>query len=74
MNESNDQNVPDKKRSKYHNRLPTDDDISLSVSSKFSNNLKEKFLNHKWKHNLSLKFLHEVTNKKLEYLSIDSKQ
>ena len=34
-NESDNETVPEKKRGKYHSSLLTDDDRSLSVSSKF---------------------------------------
>ena len=52
----------------------TGGDISLSVSRKFSDNLKENFLNHKQKHNVSLKLWHEVNTKKLDYFLVDNKQ
>ena len=65
---------PDFKSGKYHNSLLTDDDKSLSVSRNFSNNFKEKFPNHKRKHNMSLKLWHEVNTKKLEYFLVDNKQ
>ena len=56
--EFNIETVPEKKRGKYIRSLPADDDRSLSVSRKFYNNLKENFLNHKRKHNVSLKLWH----------------
>ena len=39
LNESNNENVPDKKRGKYHNILLTDDDRSLSISRNITRNL-----------------------------------
>ena len=46
----------------------------MSVSRNFSNNFKEKFPNHKRKHNMSLKLWHEVNTKELEYFLVDNKQ
>ena len=63
-----------KKCGKYLSSLPTDDDRSLSVSKRFSKNLKEKFLNYKRKHIASLKLWHEVNTKKIEYFMVDNKQ
>ena len=63
-----------KQRGKYLSSLPTDDDISLSVSRKFSKKLKYTLSNHKRKHNMSIKLWHEVNTKKLEYFMVDNKQ
>ena len=43
-----------KKNTKYFSSLLTDDDKGLSVSKKFSKFFKEKLLNQKQKHDVSL--------------------
>ena len=63
-----------KQRGKYLSSLPTDDDISLSVSRKFSKKFKENFPNHKRKHNVIINLWHEVNTKTLEYFMVDKKQ
>ena len=63
-----------KKRGKYHNILLSDNDISLIVSGNFSENFKDKFMNHKRKHNVGLKFWHKLNTKKLQYFLFDNKQ
>ena len=73
-NESNNEEVPDKKHSKFHNGFFTYDDRSLSISRKSSKSLKKAVTNHKQKHNVSLKFWHEVNTKKLDYVLVDNKQ
>ena len=73
-NESGNETVPDKKCVNYHSSFLTGDDISLSVSRNFSNNSKENLLNHKRKHNVSLKLWHELNTKKLQYFMVDNKQ
>ena len=51
------------KRGKYLSILLNDNDRSLSVSRRFLRNLKERFTNHKRKHNVRLKAWHELNNK-----------
>ena len=58
-NEYNTEQFPDTKRSKYQNSLLTDDYRKLGMSKNIYRNLKEKFQNHKWKHNVSPTFYHE---------------
>ena len=62
------------KSCKYLISLPNDEDISLSVSRKFSKHFEENFFNHKQKHNGSLKLWNEVNTKKLECFMVDIKQ
>ena len=52
----------------------TDDNRSLSVSRKFSKNLKENFPNHKRKNNVVFKLWHEVNTKTFEYFLADDKE
>ena len=52
-NEHKPEQVYDTKHGKYRNSFLTYDDINLSMSNNIYNNLKEKFQNHKWKHDFS---------------------
>ena len=59
-NKYNQHQVPDIKCGKYQNSLLTDDDIKLSIPSKYSGNFKYNFPDHKCKHNVSLTLYHET--------------
>ena len=63
-NKSDVETVTEGKRGKYLTSLLTDDDRSLGVSRKFSENFKENFTNYKRKHNagLNLSILFLATN------------
>ena len=65
-NDYNTQKAPDIKRGKYQNSFITDDDRKLIISKNSSSNLKENFLIHKQKHNVSLTLYHEINTKNLE--------
>ena len=72
-NEYNHKKVTDKKRGRYQFFKITDDNRKLMISRQSYSNLKENFLNHKWKHNVSLTLYHEPNPKKLEYSLVDNK-
>ena len=72
-NQSDDGISPKTKRRKSNKNLLADDDRSIMVSSKSSNERDNDFPHHQQKLNVSLNLCHEENTKKLDYYLVGKK-